>query len=209
MRSCLVRLWRKFLEIDLFHAKPIDMHMCVIYLLFSIGLCCIFLVSNYGSYPFITQSRVLFQDNSPWFPHVTPPNITNYRTTGIGTPFIDYNSNNPIPSVRGKDVDVVQYQNTSTTWHHLNYEDLQQKASLTSPKPLGAKIAFMFLVKDNIPFAPLWERYFRGHEDKYSIYIHAIPNYIPHFDPTSPFYKRFVPSKVCTFSSLLCMPIEF
>jgi len=34
------------------------------------------------------------------------------------------------------------------------------------------KIAFLFLVLDNPNFPKIWDKYFRGHRDKYTIYIH-------------------------------------
>ena len=34
------------------------------------------------------------------------------------------------------------------------------------------KIAFLFLVLDNPNFPKIWDNYFRGHKDKYNIYIH-------------------------------------
>ena len=34
------------------------------------------------------------------------------------------------------------------------------------------KIAFLFLVIDNPNFPKIWNSYFRGHKDKYNIYIH-------------------------------------
>jgi hypothetical protein len=34
------------------------------------------------------------------------------------------------------------------------------------------KIAFLFLILDNPNFPKIWDNYFRGHKDKYSIYIH-------------------------------------
>ena len=34
------------------------------------------------------------------------------------------------------------------------------------------KIAFLFLTMDNPNFPKLWDKYFKGHEDKYNIYIH-------------------------------------
>lgn len=38
------------------------------------------------------------------------------------------------------------------------------------------KIAFLFLLIDNPNFPELWDEYFKGHEDKYSLYIH--PKYV-------------------------------
>ncbi|KAL0407727.1 UNVERIFIED_CONTAM: Glycosyltransferase BC10 [Sesamum radiatum] len=47
------------------------------------------------------------------------------------------------------------------------------------------KIAFMFLTKGPLPLAPLWERFFKGNEGRYSIYIHSLPllNLISHLHP--------------------------
>ncbi|CAI5477791.1 unnamed protein product, partial [Closterium sp. Yama58-4] len=39
-------------------------------------------------------------------------------------------------------------------------------------KPPG-KIAFLFMTRGPLPLAPLWEKFFKGHEGRYSIYIHA------------------------------------
>ncbi|KAF8687514.1 hypothetical protein HU200_006052 [Digitaria exilis] len=35
------------------------------------------------------------------------------------------------------------------------------------------KIAFMFLTPSTLPFEKLWEKFFMGHEDRYTIYVHA------------------------------------
>ncbi|GJP37014.1 hypothetical protein CLOM_g21473 [Closterium sp. NIES-68] len=40
------------------------------------------------------------------------------------------------------------------------------------------RVAFMFLTKGPAPLAPLWERFFKGHEHRYSIYVHASPGYV-------------------------------
>ncbi|CAM6044765.1 unnamed protein product [Sphagnum compactum] len=58
------------------------------------------------------------------------------------------------------------------------------------------EITFLFLVQGPLLFAPLWQRYFRDHEDKFSIYVHAAPFYIPIDIPGfSPFYGLFICSK--------------
>ncbi|CAH2077533.1 unnamed protein product [Thlaspi arvense] len=36
-----------------------------------------------------------------------------------------------------------------------------------------SKIAFMFLTPGTLPFERLWDRFFQGHEGKFSVYIHA------------------------------------
>ncbi|KAA8535775.1 hypothetical protein F0562_030791 [Nyssa sinensis] len=35
------------------------------------------------------------------------------------------------------------------------------------------KIAFMFLIPGSLPFEKLWDKYFHGHEGKFSVYVHA------------------------------------
>ncbi|GBG73535.1 hypothetical protein CBR_g16878 [Chara braunii] len=38
-------------------------------------------------------------------------------------------------------------------------------------------IAFLFLTRGPMPFAPIWERFFQGHDRFYTIYVHAHPNF--------------------------------
>lgn len=50
------------------------------------------------------------------------------------------------------------------------------KDILTRPQvqPVGVpKVAFMFLTGGPLPFEKLWEKFFEGHEGKYSVYVHA------------------------------------
>jgi hypothetical protein len=63
------------------------------------------------------------------------------------------------------------------------------------------KVAFMFLTRGPLPLAPLWERFFRGHEGRYSIYVHALPPYRANFTSGSVFYRRQIPSKVSSPTS--------
>lgn len=58
------------------------------------------------------------------------------------------------------------------------------------------KVAFMFLTKGPLPLAPLWERFLKGHEGRYSIYVHSVPSFHAQFQPSSVFYKRQIPSQV-------------
>lgn len=93
----------------------------------------------------------------------------------------------------------IYYQNMSETWHTMSDKRLLRKATAVPPLshvPPVAKLACMFIARGPLPFAPLWERYFRGHAQLYSIYIHAHPDYVPTLAPTSPFFRRFIPSKV-------------
>ncbi|XP_020090487.1 uncharacterized protein LOC109711718 [Ananas comosus] len=40
-------------------------------------------------------------------------------------------------------------------------------------QPKNPKIAFMFLTPGSLPFERLWEKFFQGHEDRFTIYVHA------------------------------------
>ncbi|CAI5524121.1 unnamed protein product [Closterium sp. Naga37s-1] len=49
------------------------------------------------------------------------------------------------------------------------------------------KIAFLFLTRGPLPLVPLWDRFFQGHEGRYSVYVHAsTPAFAfpPDFSPT-------------------------
>lgn len=89
----------------------------------------------------------------------------------------------------------------SDVYHDISEAELLWRASvdtLRRPRPdsVTPKVAFMFLTRGPLPLGPLWERYFKGHNDLYSIYIHAHPNYMPFFPSDSVFYRRNIPSKV-------------
>ncbi|GAB4854360.1 hypothetical protein Ancab_022946 [Ancistrocladus abbreviatus] len=85
--------------------------------------------------------------------------------------------------------------------HSMSDEELFWRATFVPrikeyPFSRIPKIAFMFLVKGPLPLAPLWERFFKGHEGLYSIYVHALPSYHDEFLPSSVFYKRRISSQV-------------
>lgn len=89
----------------------------------------------------------------------------------------------------------------SNLLHAMNDTELFWRASFVPriknyPFRRTPKIAFMFLTKGPLPFAPLWERFFKGHEELYSIYVHSLPSYNADFPSSSVFYKREIPSQV-------------
>ncbi|KAI0497100.1 glycosyltransferase BC10 isoform X1 [Dendrobium catenatum] len=45
------------------------------------------------------------------------------------------------------------------------------------------KVAFLFLTPGSLPFEKLWEKFFEGHEGKYSIYVHASREKSVHISP--------------------------
>lgn len=89
----------------------------------------------------------------------------------------------------------------STLLHTMNDTELFWRASFAPklkkyPFQRVPKIAFMFLTKGPLPLAPLWEKFLKGHEGLYSIYIHSTPSYRATFPPSSAFHRRQIPSKV-------------
>ncbi|KAF7144267.1 hypothetical protein RHSIM_Rhsim05G0116100 [Rhododendron simsii] len=64
------------------------------------------------------------------------------------------------------------------------------------------KVAFMFLTRGPLPLLPLWERFFKGHEKLFSIYVHALPGYELNVSDTSPFYRPQIPSQIVKWGSV-------
>ncbi|XP_077222342.1 glycosyltransferase BC10-like isoform X2 [Tasmannia lanceolata] len=58
--------------------------------------------------------------------------------------------------------------------------DILETPSLQSKNP---KIAFMFLTPGSLPFEKLWEKFFLGHEERFSIYVHASKEKPEHESP--------------------------
>ncbi|KAF6149995.1 hypothetical protein GIB67_029360 [Kingdonia uniflora] len=48
--------------------------------------------------------------------------------------------------------------------------DILKTPPLQSTNP---KIAFMFLTPGSLPFETLWDKFFRGHDERFSVYVHA------------------------------------
>lgn len=91
--------------------------------------------------------------------------------------------------------------NPPTLTHNMSDEELLWRASMVPrrrkyPFQRVPKIAFMFLTRGPLPLLPLWERFLRGHEGLYSIYVHKLPSFQLKVPQSSPFYRREIPSQV-------------
>ncbi|KAM0937369.1 putative glycosyl transferase, family 14 [Dioscorea sansibarensis] len=91
--------------------------------------------------------------------------------------------------------------------HNMSDEELFWRASMVPqvekyPFKRVPKVAFMFLTIGPLPLSPLWEKYFKGNERRYSIYIHALPNYKAEFPKSSVFYQRQIPSQVSEWGKM-------
>jgi hypothetical protein len=85
--------------------------------------------------------------------------------------------------------------------HNMTDEELYWRASMApmvrrTPVSRVPKVAFLFLVRGELPLRPLWEKFFAGHEGRYSIYVHAHPSYTGSPPTDSAFYGRYIPSQV-------------
>ncbi|XP_020270658.1 uncharacterized protein LOC109845797, partial [Asparagus officinalis] len=92
------------------------------------------------------------------------------------------------------------YLEPSNVMHDMTEEELLWRASMvpripTHPYKRIPKVAFMFLARGELPFAPLWEKFFRGHEGLFTIYLHLSPEYTGDVAKESVFYGRRIPSR--------------
>ncbi|ESW07591.1 hypothetical protein PHAVU_010G142800 [Phaseolus vulgaris] len=91
--------------------------------------------------------------------------------------------------------------------HSMNDTELFWRATFVPrvknyPFERTPKIAFMFLTKGPLPMAPLWEKFFKGNERLYSIYVHSLPSYSADFPPSSVFHRRQIPSQVAEWGMM-------
>ncbi|KAG4189927.1 hypothetical protein ERO13_A07G000600v2 [Gossypium hirsutum] len=56
------------------------------------------------------------------------------------------------------------------TRSHVVFREILNTPPIQSKNP---KIAFLFLTSGTLHFEPLWDKFFRGHEDRFSVYVHA------------------------------------
>jgi hypothetical protein len=65
------------------------------------------------------------------------------------------------------------------------------------PADTPPRVAFLFLIRWDLPMAPLWEKFFEGYAGLYTVYVHTDPA----FNGSEPmegsaFFRRRIPSKV-------------
>ncbi|KAL8150819.1 hypothetical protein V2J09_020627, partial [Rumex salicifolius] len=56
------------------------------------------------------------------------------------------------------------------TYSKVVVREIMKTPALVSSNP---KIAFMFLTPGTLPFEQLWDKFFQGHEGRFSVYVHA------------------------------------
>ncbi|KAL8105909.1 glycosyltransferase BC10-like [Apium graveolens] len=75
-----------------------------------------------------------------------------------------------------------EYIRPPSVMHGMSDDELLWRASMVPkihefPRPYVPKIAFMFLTRQSVTFAPLWDLFFKGNEGLYSIYVHSDPSF--------------------------------
>ncbi|XP_010682058.2 glycosyltransferase BC10 [Beta vulgaris subsp. vulgaris] len=91
--------------------------------------------------------------------------------------------------------------------HGLNDKELFWRASMVPriaeyPFKRVNKVAFMFLTRGPLPFLPLWERFFAGHQEFFSIYVHTLPGFTLNVSPYSVFFGRQIPSQKVSWGDI-------
>ncbi|KAF1870061.1 hypothetical protein Lal_00017641 [Lupinus albus] len=88
--------------------------------------------------------------------------------------------------------------------HNMTDQELFLKASMVQgieDNNTIPRVAFMFLAQGALPMAPLWEKFFKGHEGFYSIYLHQHPSFNETLPQGSVFHGRKVPSQPVTWGT--------
>ncbi|KAL2233406.1 uncharacterized protein LOC105156363 [Sesamum indicum] len=87
-----------------------------------------------------------------------------------------------------------------TVMHEMTDQELLWRASMAPkiqefPFKRVPKVAFMFLTRGPVVLAPLWEKFFKGHDGLYSVYVHSDPSFNGSEPEGSVFHGRRIPSK--------------
>lgn len=98
-------------------------------------------------------------------------------------------------------VGLQQFMEPTSLMHGMDDKELLWRASMVPriqefPRKSTPRIAFMFLTRGELPLSPLWEKFFKGYEGLYSIYVHPHPHFNGSAPQNSVFYGRRIPSKV-------------
>lgn len=102
---------------------------------------------------------------------------------------------------RSRHVGLEQYLAPPSLWHDMSDDELLWRASMAPriekyPFRRVPRVAFLFLVRGRVFMAPVWEKFFEGHDGLFSVYVHSNPSY-NESEPESPVFRgRRIPSKV-------------
>lgn len=194
----------QIISAKLFNSQRYIHSLIVYFLFFGSGLVIGISLTFYLKDVPITLKKKLFTIQ-PSPPLIVPPKSRPPPSLPIFHQEQDVTMNNnikrKIPGV-GR-IGLTDYIKPPEAMHDMMDDELIWRASMIPkakifPFNRTPKVAFMFLARGSLPLAPLWERFFRGHEGHYSIYIHSQPSFKGDAPEEGPiFHGRRVPSKVC------------
>ncbi|GLT43497.1 hypothetical protein SLA2020_174400 [Shorea laevis] len=118
----------------------------------------------------------------------------------LATPPEPTPSSPPPPPPKPVRIGLKEYLKPPIIRHDMNDSELLWRASMAPriheyPINRVPKVAFMFLTKGPVLLAPLWEKFFQGHEGMYSIYVHSDPSFNESETEPSIFHGRRIPSQ--------------
>ncbi|MFS8028827.1 putative glycosyl transferase, family 14 [Helianthus anomalus] len=114
---------------------------------------------------------------------------------------LELETTTPVPEKVG----LKNYLTVPEPMHDMTDEELLWRASMVPkvrdyPFERTEKVAFMFLTRGPVVLSPLWERFFKGNDGLFSIYVHSSDSSANVTVPEdSVFYGRRIPSKVCYY----------
>lgn len=163
----------------------------------ALGIALSFHLKNISLFSFDDQLHQLSSSSSSSSP---PPNIqpsspTLHLVTTTG-------NQTTVNTTRTGLNDYVSLRpNNNNVMHDMTEEELLWRASMAPriheyPFKRVPKVAFLFLTRGAVTLAPLWEKFFHGHEGLYSIYVHSSPSFNETVPQSSVFHGRRIPSKV-------------
>ncbi|XP_058088712.1 glycosyltransferase BC10 [Magnolia sinica] len=107
-----------------------------------------------------------------------------------------------------------EYVQPHSLMHDMSDPELLWRASMVprrdgkAPYRRVPKVAFMFLTRGPLSLAPLWEKFFKGNDGLYSIYVHSHPSFNGTVPEESIFHGRRIPSKVVQWGNLNMLEAE-
>ncbi|GJN40638.1 hypothetical protein PR202_gb29884 [Eleusine coracana subsp. coracana] len=116
-------------------------------------------------------------------------------------------------SLQTQQVGLMRELEPSSVMHNMTDEELFWWASMvpkvrSTPYHRVPKVAFLFLVRGDLPLRPLWEKFFAGHQGLYSIYLHTDPSYTGSPPKDSVFYGRMIPSQKTFWGDVTLLAAE-
>ncbi|XWS68835.1 hypothetical protein CRYUN_Cryun04dG0127200 [Craigia yunnanensis] len=171
----------------LFNAQLHFFNVLSYFLLFgcglSLGVILSFLLKNFSLDLHITQLSLTTRSVSA----LTPPPPPQSFNPATETSYVGH-------------FGLTEFLKPPNVMHDMDDKELLWRASMAPripqyPFERVPKVAFLFLTKGPVILAPLWEKFFKGHEGMYSIYVHSNPSFNLSEPKGSVFYDRRIPSK--------------